>query len=415
MRSDALIVGAGPAGSAMAVLLAQRGWSVVLVEQSVFPRQKVCGECISAGSLTLLDALGIGAEFRQQAGPELRRIGWIGPSDMIVADFPPCSAGAYPYGRAIGRDRLDEFLLERARSLGVCVLQPAKVRSVSGGPGGFTCNIEFRGLSKSASDAACGMDAFYQAAVVIDAHGSWEGGPALFTSRQGSASRRTPRHDSDLFAFKASFGHSPLEPGLLPVIAFEGGYGGMVVAEEGRTTFACCIRRDTLRACRSRVPGVAASNAVVQLLRRSCPSLRDFFHTVPDGAWFSVGPIRPGIRVDHGLDIFRIGNAAGETHPLIGEGISMALQSAALLASHLAAAPVRTLDQHCVHAINRRYGAAWRHAFAPRLRFAAGYAHATMHPSVTTALHGLVERWPSLLTRAARWAGKSRGSIVLAA
>jgi heterodisulfide reductase subunit A-like polyferredoxin len=62
MRSvfDAVIVGAGPAGSSAAILLARAGWSVALVEKQRFPRRKVCGECIAASNLSLLDALGIG-------------------------------------------------------------------------------------------------------------------------------------------------------------------------------------------------------------------------------------------------------------------------------------------------------------------------------------------------------------------
>ena len=44
---DVAIVGAGPAGSSMAAVLAQRGWHVLLVERDTFPRHKVCGEFIS--------------------------------------------------------------------------------------------------------------------------------------------------------------------------------------------------------------------------------------------------------------------------------------------------------------------------------------------------------------------------------
>ena len=71
---DAIIVGAGPAGSSAAILLARAGWSIALVEKQRFPRRKVCGECIAASNLPLLDALGIGAEVAAQAGPELRGV-----------------------------------------------------------------------------------------------------------------------------------------------------------------------------------------------------------------------------------------------------------------------------------------------------------------------------------------------------
>ena len=50
---DAIIIGAGPAGSAAAILLARAGWSVALVVRQPFPRRKVCGECIAASNLPL--------------------------------------------------------------------------------------------------------------------------------------------------------------------------------------------------------------------------------------------------------------------------------------------------------------------------------------------------------------------------
>jgi 2-polyprenyl-6-methoxyphenol hydroxylase-like FAD-dependent oxidoreductase len=67
-RFDAVVVGAGPAGASTAILLARAGWSVALVERQRFPRRKVCGECIAASNLPLLDALGIGDAVARLAG-----------------------------------------------------------------------------------------------------------------------------------------------------------------------------------------------------------------------------------------------------------------------------------------------------------------------------------------------------------
>jgi 2-polyprenyl-6-methoxyphenol hydroxylase-like FAD-dependent oxidoreductase len=406
--ADALVIGAGPAGCASAILLAQAGWNVTLIEQSEYPRQKVCGECISAGNLELFDALGIGEAFRDMAGPELSRVGWMGSLALLAADFPACSAGAYAYGRAIGRDRLDGLLVERARSVGVRVLQPAKVRAVRGNPGNFEADIERRSPSKS-------LETFH-ARALIDAHGSWEPAPGGSAIRDAGtapgAPAEAPRRASDLFAFKASFEHSNLSPGLLPVISLDGGYGGMVVAEGGRTTLACCIRRDRLHACRESMPGAAAGDAVAEFLRRSCAGVREALTQSRQlGRWLSVGPIRPGIRVDRCDQAFRVGNAAGESHPLIGEGIGMALQSAHMLAGHLRDQRPAALDSKRTRQLNARYAREWRAAFAPRVRFAAAAAHAAMQPQFASLSHALVRRWPALLTRAARWAGKTRHYI----
>ena len=57
-----------PPDRAAAILLARAGWSVALVEKERFPRRKVCGECVAASNLPLLDALGIGDAFDAAAG-----------------------------------------------------------------------------------------------------------------------------------------------------------------------------------------------------------------------------------------------------------------------------------------------------------------------------------------------------------
>jgi menaquinone-9 beta-reductase len=402
--ADALVVGGGPAGCAAAILLARAGWRVILAEQSAYPRQKVCGECITAGSLELFDSLGVGEAFRAMAGPELSRVGWMSSDPLLAADFPACSAGAYPYGRAVGRDRLDALLLDRARATGVEVLQPAKVCDVRGGPGDFATDIEMRPRGRSLAGRAPKRHQTRFARVVIDAHGSWERAPFAATASGGGFAKRA----SDLFAFKASFEDSRLSPGILPVIALHGGYGGMVVAEEGRTTLACCIRRDRLRDCRESMPGAPAGEAVAAFLHRSCAGVRDALAGARQlGPWLSVGPIRPGIRVRSALQVFRVGNAAGESHPLIGEGIGMALESAHILAAHLSDHRPAAFDAPRTRRVNDRYAEAWRAAFAPRVRFAAAAAQAAMQPGLASLSQALLRRWPALLTRAARWAGKT--------
>lgn len=388
------------------------GWRVVLVERHTYPRQKACGECIPAGSLSLLDALGVGAAVRRVAGPELRRVGWFGAREAVIAQVPPCTAGGDRYGRAIGRDCLDDLLLERARDLGVEVMQPATVCTVGGVPGRF--DREIAGPTRSTQPAADASrtQGIRWVRVVIDAHGSWESAPTRTGAGASPEAMPAARRDADLFAFKTSLRATAMAPGLLGVISIAGGYGGIVVADGGRTTLACCIRRDRLSMCRARMPGAKAGTAVGEYLGRSCPALRGLLEAAQhDACWLSVGPIRPGIRVGVDWDAFRVGNAAGEAHPLIGEGISIALESAALLAEHLLSGPAASLGRRRTHELNRRYAAAWRSGFAARLRFAAWYAHTAMNPVCNAQAQRLMRRWPSLLTLAARWAGKARGPI----
>lgn len=401
---DALVIGAGPAGSAAAIWLAKAGWKVMLVEQHSYPRRKVCGECVAAGNLTLLDELGVGADFRAAAGPELREVGWVDAAATVTAAMPDCASSPYRYGRALGRDRLDTQLLMRAQSLGAIVLQPARVRALRGDVGAFECIVAPLGCEWRAPNQRTGVRRI-RAPIVIDAHGSWERGPAAAFGQ--AAARRS----SDLFGFKANFRNTALAPGYLPVLALPGGYGGLVVADGGRTTLACCIRRDTLSASRALMPQAPAGIAVEAFLRRSIPGLGAMLQNAErDGHWLSVGPLQPGIRVDAVSGAFRVGNSAGESHPLIGEGITMALQSSTLLAEILTNRAPTAIDRQSGIAMHRSYAAAWRSRFAPRLRLAALYAQIAMRPALARPARDLLRLWPGLLRSAARLAGKARVS-----
>ena len=393
---DAVIVGAGPSGSAAAILLARAGWAVALVEKQGFPRRKVCGECIAASNLPLLHALGIGAAFDANAGPELRHVVLMHGERQVLADLPAAAHDKFRWGRALGRETLDTLLLARARAAGVSVLQPWSVQGIGGGAGDW----RFRVRAIDSDDGAV-----LRAPVAIAAHGSWE---AMPSSRPRRRSARSP---SDLFAFKANFSGASLAEGLLPVLAFRGGYGGMVVADGGSTTLACCIRRDRLDTARRASLGLRAGEVVEALLVRESAGVRQALQTAArEGTWLAAGPIAPGIRLRADDGLLRIGNAAGEAHPIIGEGMSMALQSAFLLCARLIDNdhPEQVPDLNRQREVARAYAAQWRRAFAPRLRLASAFAQLAMSPAGAVPLMALANAWPGLLTLGARWGGKVR-------
>jgi len=399
-RFDAIIIGAGPAGSSAAILLATAGWSVALIEKQAFPRRKVCGECVAASNLPLLDALGIGGDFADQAGPALKRVGLMRGTQSVWADLPAAADARHPWGRAVGRETLDTLLLARARAVGTTVLQPWAVQKVSRVAGSHQCAVR---------EAASGRLKLMQAPVVILAHGSWEPLP------EDRAVQRMARRGSDLLAFKANFCGANLAAGLLPVLAFEGGYGGMVLADGSLVTLAGCVRADRLDALRRASPGVAAGEVVEDMLKRQCRGVDEALSgALRCGSWLASGPLRPGVRLRDDDEVFRIGNAAGEAHPIIGEGISMAMQSAWLLCAQLdAARPRRGAGAQAAwqREARQRYTAEWRRHFVPRLRVAAGLAHLAMRPVGATALMATLKRFPNLLTRGAIWSGKVSGIV----
>ncbi len=390
---DALVIGGGPGGATAALLLAQAGWSVVLVERKVFPRRKVCGEYLSATNWPLFEMLGLAEAFADMAGPPVTRTAIFVGGSSVQADLPRPMPRDGPWGRALSREHLDSLLLARAASQGVDVRQPWRCAELTRDGDGYVCRIESQETRQSSE---------LRAGLVIAAHGSWELGP-LVTQPQQVAS-----HPHDLLAFKAHFRNAALPPGLMPLLSFTDGYGGMVHCDHGQTSLSCCLRRGRLERLQ-RSGGEAAGETVLQHILNSCPVLRPVLDpAVRDEPWLSAGPIHPGLRRCYRDGIFVVGNAAGEAHPVVAEGISMAVQSAWLLTQRLIAARTQLHERRVADEVGRWYEAEWRRCFAPRIRAAAAVAHWAMRPKLVAATIPLMRRWPGLLTWGARLSGKAR-------
>ena len=391
MNFDAIVIGAGPAGSTAALLLARAGWSVAIVEKAQFPRRKVCGEFISAPALALLARLDLAAGVAASAGPDIRAVA-VFAGERVVEGAMPGASGAVPYGRALGRDQLDAALLDAARRAGAVAWQPWGVSRVERCERGYICSLEGKGVDALALTAP----------VVIAAHGSWDTGRLHL----GGLAKRPAR--SDLLAFKAHFTGVALAPGCMPLIAFPGGYGGLVHSSGGRVSFSCCIRRDALAACRAQAPGSSAGAAVLEHIMRSCRGMRDALDgAVREDAWLAAGPLRPGIRACAGQGYFAVGNALGEAHPIVAEGISMAIQSSWLLCERLAAGP-RCAGDADWNTIARDYEHAYRANFARRIGAASVFASLAMRPAVASVAAHVLEAVPGLINFGARCAGKVR-------
>ncbi len=367
MRYDAVIIGAGPAGSSAARLLALAGWNVALVEKTEFPRRKVCGEFLSATTMPVLEACGVADMFCAAAGPPVTRVGAYAGHAMLTAPETKI------WGRALGREHLDLMLRDAAAGAGATLFQPAEVADITRqGQTSILRLDDGREIAASAVIAACGS----WNPKGIFAMGRREAGP------------------SDLFAFKAHFKDSGLPAGLMPLLAFPGGYGGLVHSDAGRTSLSCCIRRDAMAKARARHGGKAAEAVLAHIMETTRGVHEALYRARLEGEFLSTGPIHPGIRTRYADGVFFTGNIAGEAHPVIAEGISMAIQSSGLLARLL------------IEGRAQDYAGSWKRRFAPRIRAASIFAHLAMNDTGRLASRAVLAAVPRLLSLGARLSGK---------
>src|SRR5206468_10750605 len=177
--------------------------------------------------------------------------------------------------RALSRERLDPLLLGRAAAAGVEVLQPFTAREA---------REEGEEILVRAEPPGGGEARWLRAPIVLGAHGSWEPGPLPTQSARSSV------RAGDLLGFKVHLLEVALAPDLMPLLAFEGGYGGMAACEGGRFSLSACIRRDALE--RARSGGLPAGEALLSHILERCPALRPALDgAVPEGPWLSAGPI----------------------------------------------------------------------------------------------------------------------------
>lgn len=122
---DVLVVGAGPAGSTVAGILAETGRHTVLVDRARFPRPKPCGECLNPGAVAALARLGLLQDVEALAPARLE--GWRlrGGNVDVAARF-----GDALHGYGVSREVLDAALLDAARRRGAGLLEETRVEAV---------------------------------------------------------------------------------------------------------------------------------------------------------------------------------------------------------------------------------------------------------------------------------------------
>lgn len=310
MKSDVIVVGAGPAGASAAYFLAGAGIDVLLVDREVFPREKVCGDGLASRALVMLERMGLGNWLRGFPEPEVML--FSSPNGEAVRIRPERREGL-SYGRVIPRLRLDEALVERAVVAGARLLDGTKVTSLEQRKEG----LHLRGEGN-------GQIVHLDARLAIAA----DGGQTSFTRRLGLL-----RQPPDLVAVRAYFEGDVgpetrpeihVEPVIMPGYNWIFSMGGGQ-ANVGTGTLVSAVKDGSLSLAKVMRQFVANNPYARERLRlaemvspvQGHPLRTDLRGTRPYGQWVLVA-----------------GEAAGLVNPLSGEGIAYALESGEMAATH---------------------------------------------------------------------------------
>ncbi|HXL11546.1 MAG TPA: NAD(P)/FAD-dependent oxidoreductase [Gemmatimonadales bacterium] len=347
-RWDVIVVGAGPAGSATARLLAKAGARVLLLDRARFPREKPCSEYLSPESTRVLERLGAEVLDAVAAAAPARLTGMrvVAPSGTgVVGRFDTFSF-------ALPRTTFDSILRDAAEAAGAEVREGVKVEELvydGGAVGGVVARATGNGKRET-----------IRARVVVGADGL----RSVVARRLGKVIRTAPYR----VAFTAHVADACDVDDLGEMHVGRPGYVGLGPIGAGVTTVALVLPLAEARRGEqffdelNRFPGVAGRFDPRRIVRR-------VLATGPFARW-SRRPAANGALL--------VGDAADFFDPFTGQGIYSALRGAELAAAAI-------VDTLATGARLQRYARARRREFAGKW--------------LLERLIGVAVGWPALIER----------------
>ncbi|MFI6711507.1 NAD(P)/FAD-dependent oxidoreductase [Nonomuraea sp. NPDC050478] len=278
---DVLVAGGGPAGLATAIHAALLGMEAVVVEPRAGPVDKACGEGVMPGGVAALAAMGVTVP-----GRPLRGIHYLDDRRGVRATFGPAM------GLGARRVALHAALARRAADLGVKTITGRIAHAVQDGDG-----VEAAGLRARWLVAADGLHSPLRRSLGLDAP---PGGMRRYGLRR----------------------HYRVAPWTDFVEVHWSGHGEAYVTPVGDDLVGVAILSSVRRTYDEHLAGFGA------LAER----LRGPAVTPVRGA----GPFRQRARARRAGRVLLVGDAAGYVDALTGEGVSLAVRSAEILARCLA-------------------------------------------------------------------------------
>jgi geranylgeranyl reductase family protein len=309
---DIAIIGAGPAGSATASLMADRGFNVLLVDRAAFPRSKPCGEYVSPEARRLLDNLLEPGTLEREQPALLAGMRVVSPNGTSFRGHFNAARRFNAYsdrGIALPRDILDHHLVRAAERKGATLLEQTALESL-GETNNFRRTLRLR-QKRSRVEVT--------ARLVVGADGLQSRvAKQLGLARRGSLERVALVTRAHGVAGMGAVGEMHVTTS---------GYVGLAPVGRGLTNVSIVADRSAVR---------GKPIDWFQRFTRSMPEVR---HRLAQaeyaGPLRGAGPFaRRSLRATHDRAVL-VGDAADFYDPFTGEGVYAALRGAELLVSTL--------------------------------------------------------------------------------
>jgi len=308
---DVVIVGAGPAGSSLAIRLATAGRNVLLVEQKKFPREKLCGEFISPECLEHFGELGVSSVLDLAGPASLSKTVFYSSTGRPLPILAEWLGSSHTNAIGISRSRLDELLVRRASAAG------AEVREETVGVP-ILSNGQIEKLILKTHD---GTEESIEGGIVVDATGRTRG-------LTRAVEPKGKPHRAEHVAFKTRLTGASVEMGACELYVYPEGYGGSSEVENGFHNLCFIVKSATVKRL-----GNDPEQIWNETMLKNPRAKQALGSATVAGEWLAVPITDLGVgdpAPTKGL--LAVGDAASFIDPFTGSGIALALESSRLAA-----------------------------------------------------------------------------------
>jgi flavin-dependent dehydrogenase len=356
---EIIIIGGGLAGLCNAIHLSKKGKSVLLIEKNEYPKHKVCGEYISNEVLPYLEFLEINP-FELGAVKIKNFQLSTTKSQLISAELPLGGFG-------ISRHTLDFVLAEKAKENGVVILQDSVL------------NINF---SEDIFSVETKQNNIFTSKMTIGAFGKRS---LLDVKMERNFIQKKSPYLGVKIHVKGDF-----KEDLVALHNFKGGYCGVSKVENNAINL-CYITNYTAFKKYKNIADfqeqVVFKNQFLKEIFQNSEALFDKPLTISQISFVTKKPVE-----NH---VFMCGDSAGMIHPLCGNGMSMAIQSAQMASKLILNYLNGEIESR--KELEKQYLTQWNQKFSLRLKAGHFIAMLFRKDKIASILLQILKKLPFLL------------------